>query len=322
MTVARQPQTSLEVGRGSAFNRWVIVLAAGDGERARSVTRDAGGAAIPKQYWAPRGSESMLVWALRRAGRLVPPTHIVTVVAAHHRAWWRFMLPGEGSLVVQPQNRGTAAGILLPLIHILRRDPTARIAILPADHYVGHEEALRLTFARAFETLEGTRRVVLLGMSPDGPDPSYGWIEGGAEDKDGTRPILSFQEKPGPARARSLYRRDAYWNSFMLAAHGRSLLSMYEIAAPALLRSILGVTLEDVDPILIDHRDERDLDNAYERLPHLDFSRDLLEGLARRLRLLVVPPCGWTDLGTPDRIARWLEREVAPVRERELAFVR
>jgi hypothetical protein len=41
---------------------------------------------------------------------------------------------------------------------------------------------------------------------------------------------------------------------------------------------------------------------AYQRLPTLDFSRDVLQGAERRLTLLPVPACGWTDLGTPHRV--------------------
>jgi hypothetical protein len=47
------------------------------------------------------------------------------------------------------------------------------------------------------------------------------------------------------------------------------------------------------------------LERVYSRLPIMDFSSDLLERAARELRMLAVPPCGWTDLGTPDRIERW-----------------
>lgn len=47
---------------------------------------------------------------------------------------------------------------------------------------------------------------------------------------------------------------------------------------------------------------------AYERLPNLDFSRALLQGSEEWLRLLPVPHCEWSDLGTPERVARCLSR--------------
>jgi hypothetical protein len=47
------------------------------------------------------------------------------------------------------------------------------------------------------------------------------------------------------------------------------------------------------------------LERLYSSLPTTDFSHDILEEAVRDLRMLPVPHCGWTDLGTPERIERW-----------------
>ena len=52
--------------------------------------------------------------------------------------------------------------------------------------------------------------------------------------------------------------------------------------------------------------------DLYSRLPELDFSRHVLEGSEKFLRVHPVPACGWSDLGTPKRVGealRRLERE-------------
>jgi hypothetical protein len=48
--------------------------------------------------------------------------------------------------------------------------------------------------------------------------------------------------------------------------------------------------------------------DLYGKLPELDFSRHVLEGAEQSLRVLPVPPCGWSDLGTPKRVAEALRR--------------
>jgi hypothetical protein len=48
------------------------------------------------------------------------------------------------------------------------------------------------------------------------------------------------------------------------------------------------------------------LEELYEAIPSKDFSKELLQRLASRLALVVVPPCGWSDLGTPPRLERFL----------------
>jgi hypothetical protein len=45
------------------------------------------------------------------------------------------------------------------------------------------------------------------------------------------------------------------------------------------------------------------LADLYEELPDLDFSRAILQGQEGYLRALAVPECGWSDLGTPERVA-------------------
>jgi mannose-1-phosphate guanylyltransferase len=229
------------------------------------------------------------------------------VVAAQHRALWIAALPGEAlaRVVVQPENRGTAIGVLLPLLHVFRSDPDARVVILPADHAVEDEDVLIRTLQRAFDLVDGGRRVLLLGMTPDFPDPTYGWIVSGEADEDGSRPVLAFREKPAPPLARDLYLRGAHWSSFILVTRARALLSIYERIAPALLRALERVRAAGFPASPAGDADPGALESVYSELPRLDFSRDLLEPAASQLRLLVVPPCGWTDLGTPDRIERW-----------------
>jgi hypothetical protein len=43
-------------------------------------------------------------------------------------------------------------------------------------------------------------------------------------------------------------------------------------------------------------------------MPDLDFSRDLLEGRESSLCVMRVPPCGWSDLGTPHRVGETVRR--------------
>jgi hypothetical protein len=50
------------------------------------------------------------------------------------------------------------------------------------------------------------------------------------------------------------------------------------------------------------------LANLYEHLPEIDFSRQIVERSANRLKLIAVGACGWSDLGTPDRVAATIRR--------------
>ena len=53
----------------------------------------------------------------------------------------------------------------------------------------------------------------------------------------------------------------------------------------------------------------------YDTLDATDFSREILQRSVDRMDMIAVPPCGWTDLGTPERVAACL----ASQRQRVLA---
>lgn len=284
-------------------NRWAILLAAGEGSRLRAITVDDEGRAIPKQYCSLRGERTLLGDALERASGAVDPGRIVTIVAAEHRALFEAELQDMSSrnLIVQPRNRGTAIGLLLPLLTILERDPAARVLVLPADHHVENEGALLEAIQRAFEIAEfEPSRVVLLGVVPDSADRDYGWILRDARERDR---VTRFVEKPDVETANELFEHGALWNSFIFVAHGRTLL---EMLAQKLPRHVAQLGALRATPV-----SERAafLSRVYADLETADFSRDVLAGLEPRLSVLATPPCGWTDLGTPERVAQCLERE-------------
>ncbi len=289
---------------------WAIVLAAGEGTRLRELTT-RGGVSTPKQFCSLRGGRSLLGDALSRAARIVPRKRIVVVVAEEHRAFWEPELrdlPAENT-VVQPRNRGTAAGILLPLLHVLERDPEARVALLPSDHFVEKEYVIESSLRIALESLDDLGEgVTLLGITPDAPETGYGWIVPVASEKL-VRPVARFVEKPDAPGASELLARGGLWNSFLMAALGPSLVQLYERRLPGLLarfRAAFAVPAQGSEA-----RAAR-IAALYEELDSTDFSRDLLQGSEERLRLEVVPPCGWTDLGTPERVEACLasSREV------------
>jgi hypothetical protein len=61
------------------------------------------------------------------------------------------------------------------------------------------------------------------------------------------------------------------------------------------------------------------LDEVYDQLKPLDLARDLLEVQTHRLQVIRVQHCGWTDLGTPKRVAatvRSISRSTGERRER------
>jgi mannose-1-phosphate guanylyltransferase len=104
--------------------------------------------------------------------------------------------------------------------------------------------------------------------------------------------------------ARLMIERGGLWNAFILAGAVKMILQLFEQRFAQLLNEMrVAVQLDASSP------DEAvAATDLYSRLPELDFSRHVLEGSEALLRVLPVPSCGWSDLGTPRRVSEALRR--------------
>jgi mannose-1-phosphate guanylyltransferase len=280
---------------------WALVLAAGDGNRLKSLTTTAAGIAIPKQFCSLHGGDSLLDEALQRAAVVAPRSRTCAIVAAQHRRWFAEPLARlpDANVIVQPENRGTAHGILLPLLHIAMRDPEATVVLLPADHHVRDEDTLAQSLRLAADQAAARRSCIyLLGIEPNEADTELGYIVPVGVGRDGAARVTQFVEKPHQSRANALVEAGALWNVFIMAANVQALLGLY-------LRRFAETLIEMRAAVA---RGSDATTELYRCLPSADFSRDVLEGQEAVLRVVPVPDCGWTDLGTPQRVAATLQR--------------
>ena len=297
----RSPRQRTQTGSGT----WAIVLAAGEGSRLRALTTTASGIAVPKQFCSLRGGASLLEEALQRAASVAPIERISSVVAEQHADWWRHPLAGlpPANVFVQPQNRGTALGILLPLLHIFERDPHARVVILPADHHVGEEAILTRALVQATAAARARPAdIMLLGITPEEPDPELGYIVPAGDAGAVSAPVAWFVEKPTAGEAKALIARGALWNAFIIAARASALLELFDRYDPNLLRRMRfaarrAIASGDPSTALVD---------VYRRERTVDFSRDIVQRYGALFRVLRVPACAWTDLGTVQRVTKTL----------------
>jgi mannose-1-phosphate guanylyltransferase len=283
---------------------WAVVLAGGEGSRLRSLTTMPGGVAVPKQFCSLCGGASLLDEALQRATSVAPVERICAVVAEQHARWWCRSLTGlePANVLVQPQNRGTALGILFALLSILERDPEATVVILPADHHVGEEGVLAEALGRAVAAVrKRPDDILLLGVTPEEADPELGYIVPASDSAAGPASVLRFVEKPTVGEAEALIAQGALWNVFIVAAGAAGLLDLFNRHDRGLARRMRSAVRRAVfGPATTA------LTELYLRLDLIDFSRDIAERNGAAFRVLRVPACAWTDLGTVQRVTKTL----------------
>jgi mannose-1-phosphate guanylyltransferase len=289
---------------------WAIVLAGGDGARLRPLVRLIHGDDRPKQYAALIGTGSLLRQTLERVARVVPPGNTVVVSRWDHAEFLRAEFadrPMPWVLLLQPGDRGTAAGVLFPVAWVHRYAGSATIAVFPSDHFVADEPRFmtHVREAAAFVSRH-PRRIVLLGAPPTWPDADLGFIEPG-ERLGGSEicPVFGvrrFREKP-PGGAPSERGSDLLWNTFVMVGRASTFLDLGRRCAPRLLDPLQwAARFKGTD-------DEAwAIDTAYALVPRADFAQAVLEHSPAALAVSPLPPHLWFDLGTPERVRLCLDK--------------
>ena len=301
--------------------RWAIILAGGDGSRLMPLCRRITGCSAPKQFCSIFGRTTLLGQTRRRVSLLVPPTRMLTVVNRAHEPLYSPLLKGipADNLVVQPQNRGTAAAILYALCRLSELNPRASVAVFPSDHFVDNDNAFMAHVDLAFHSVsERPGLILLLGMTPDRAESAYGWIEPNEPIRLGgeVARVRHLWEKPPPQVALQLWEHGCLWNTFVMIGKLSTFITLTIRALPELASAF---SRPFGPPDAAEHKEE--LKRLYACLPDSDFFEEVLVRYPKRLGVLRVAGVYWNDLGEPQRVfetlartkARpaWLKRKVA-----------
>lgn len=304
----------IQTAHGST--RCGIVLAAGEGTRLRSFVLQLKGKSLPKQYVNFIGSRSMLEHTFQRAEKMIPSDRLFTVVSRDHLAHSevRRQLAGrpEGTVVLQPENKETGPGLLLPLMHAYKQHPDAVVVIFPSDHYVVEEDLFMGHVELACRQVErDPSRVVLLGVEPEGPESEYGYIlpseRQHPEFSNPAHPVSHFIEKPHPSVAQELIGEGGVWNTMVMVFKAKTLIDLVRRAAPKLHQAFHRIW-----QAIGTAKEAAVIKEVYRKIKSINFSKELLEIFPSQnpSSLWVLPVRGvlWSDWGSEQRIMNILEK--------------
>ena len=289
-----------------------IVLAAGDGQRLSSYVQRLRGDTLPKQFVRFIGTRSMLEHTFHRAEKRITTGRLFTVVNRYHLnhpdVRQQLLSRAPGTVIVQPANKETGPGILLPLMHVYKRYPEAAVAVFPSDHFIEEEDLFMDHVEMAFRAVErNSSSLVLLGTQPHEPEPEYGYIVPGREDHPGVCEVLQFVEKPAPDAALKLIERGGLWNTMVIVFKIKTLLDLVRRAAPRMYQSF-----EEILQTIGSAQETQTINDVYGRMETVNFSKGLLENFVAdhgaRLFVLAVRGVRWSDWGSERRIRSALQK--------------
>lgn len=298
----RPPNSSMS----QTNNLYALILAGGSGTRFWPLSRNA----RPKQLLSLFDDETLIEKAVNRLEGLVPPEQILVLTNEAQLEAVRAVLPQlpVENIVAEPARRDTAPAIALAAGWIAARNPAATMLALPADQLVIKDAAFREVLAAAAWAAEKEEAIVTLGIKPDWPCPSYGYIERGqviAEAPDsGTavHEVTTFREKPSVEIAQGYLESGQFsWNA-----------GIFVWTIPTLMRE-LSQNCPQLAAFVAELRDSPDfaatVAKKFPELERISIDFALMEKAGRILN--IEAEVGWDDVGGWPSVAKYLEHDDA-----------
>lgn len=273
---------------------YIVILAGGSGTRFWPLSR----ATRPKQLISITGDRSMLQRTVERVLPLKPKRILVVTNHLQAEETERQLLSYRSvpiDVISESAARNTAPAIGLAAAIIAAHDPSAVMAVLPADHFIKDEEALRDYLLFGCHAARNGY-LVTLGILPSRPETGYGYIEAEIELRgEGPFPVRRFVEKPPLTEAlRYLDEGNYFWNSGMFIWRADVILQEIANHMPSLHSSLMRITFND-DVWALSDLDEQ-IKAVYQDVENVSIDYGVME---KSSNVQVIPvEMGWSDVGS------------------------
>lgn len=287
---------------------YAVIMAGGSGTRLWPASR----AARPKQFLKVQPDRTLLQATVDRLDSLVPSDRVLvatTRALAPAVQEQLSQLPRE-SILAEPCPRNTAPCIGLAAVYLLRRDPEATMAVLPADQVILPAEVFQETLRAAAALVEAEpQRLVTFGIKPTYAATGFGYIERGepicvaGAGPGGEMPpayrVARFHEKPQPAVARQyLAAGTYYWNSGIFVWKARTILEALARYEPAVHRGLEKIAAAADRPNLGEL-----MEAEFAAMPKISIDYAVMERAEEAI--VLEAPFEWDDVGSWRAWARY-----------------
>ncbi|MGA3083692.1 MAG: mannose-1-phosphate guanylyltransferase [Thermodesulfobacteriota bacterium] len=273
---------------------YFVVMAGGRGTRfwPRSRTKR------PKQLLDIVGSKSILEQTIDRLLPITDWEHILVVTEASQAEAVKELLPDlpKTRLIVEPLGRNTAPCIGLAAIILEQIDPSAVMAVLPADHHISQVPSFQETLLAAAQTSRTEEYLITLGILPTFPETGYGYLEQGKKITEinghGVWEVKAFHEKPDRPKAEAMLSTGRFfWNSGMFVWTVSAILNQIARLTPAMYEELIKLK-----KFLGTPQWEEALKAGYEAMENISIDFAVMERADKVLML--AGDFGWNDVGS------------------------
>jgi mannose-1-phosphate guanylyltransferase len=248
---------------------------------------------------------------IEHAVSAVGSNNLITVASerqkAHFQATMSFNLPGK--FVYQPTDGGSLVAVCIALAHILVKDPSARVIILPNDHFVSPKAKFTDFTSQALQLAADNPELVFLGGAlPQRLSNDKEWIEvqndsPGNETSKGSRKradllseipgkfynIVRIHKKPDTNEADKLFSAGALLNTRIIVARAELFWNLLARNLPDLFERVAYV--RNVVSHYGDVKESQDyinmaISHAFYEMPAYDLIRELVNPSISQFKVL------------------------------------
>lgn len=280
-----------------------VILAGGEGKRLFPYSTPEN----PKQFLSVDGNLSLLQQTvLRVTGEWFHSPVILTSHRYADRAMEQMAAIGvtPWAVIEEPEKLNTAPAIALAIAQLQSQLYTHEpLLILPSDHIITHNADFQNALLQAVELSEEAS-VVTLGITPNTPSPSYGYIHCGnrcSTQGINAYSIEKFTEKPDAATAEKYIQSGNHlWNSGIFVMRCNRAMEIFLQYAPEIWHDAVDcIRLGKSSSTRISPNAE-----IFSGMTSIAFDYAIMEHIKDAA---VIPiNVGWDDLGTTQQFERYL----------------
>ncbi len=287
------------------IHNYCVIMAGGIGSRFWPISRES----KPKQFLDldPSG-KTFLQMAFERAAQIVPVENILVVSNINYEEQVMADLPEllPENLLLEPYSRNTAPCLTYATYTLLKRDPRAVLAAVPADHIIGDLDKYAETLLDALQHASDNKAIITLGIVPTRPDSNFGYVQivGGREANEDSKPVKvkTFTEKPDAELAEVFLRSGEFlWNSGIFVCKAEVLKDELERCCPEITNLWKGW-----EEILDTTRERLFLETVYADCPKISIDYAVME--KTDLAWTYPAKFSWADIGNWESLYEYLAK--------------
>ncbi len=279
-----------------------VIMAGGKGTRFWPVSR----AIRSKQFIDVVGDESLLTLTIKRLKPFIKSENIWIVGNKDQKEYLllnKLDVP-EDQILYEPIGKNTAPCIGWAGVEIQKKDSSAMMIVLPADHLIQDHISFQETLNKAVVFAQQNQALVTIGIKPTFAHTGYGYIEIANKDEEINK-VTAFKEKPDLTTAEDYLKTGKFfWNSGIFIWSVKKILDLIKLNLPD-----LALELTKLERLNYQDKNYQPVLNlVFQNMPSISIDYGIMEKAVNET-YLIKSNFDWSDLGNWSSLEEFLIKD-------------